>query len=64
VDASSPDAIAQALNSVLADENLRAQLSANARAARKRYCWEIEERVLVDLYAELLAEDPRGEARG
>ena len=45
-------------------EELRAQLSANARAARKRYCWEIEEHILVELYAGLLAEGLRGEATG
>lgn len=60
VDASDPDAIAQAINTLLADGELRAQLSANARATRKRYCWEIEEHILVDLYAGLLAEDPSG----
>lgn len=64
VDASNPTAIAQAIDSLLADEELRAQLSANARAARKRYCWEIEERVLVELYQGLLADDARGGARG
>lgn len=54
-----PDAIAQAINSLLADEGLRAQLPANARAARKRYCWEIEESVPVELYQGLLADEAR-----
>lgn len=54
VDASDPAAIAMAVNRLLADEPLRDEMARRARAARRRYCWEQEERVLADLYARLL----------
>ena len=56
IDASKPEAIAEAVNRLLADERLRNEMSGKARAARRRYCWGEEERVLVELYAGLLAQ--------
>jgi len=54
VDTSDPHAIAEAANRLLADESLRREMSEKAKAARRRYCWEEEEHVLVDLYRGLL----------
>lgn len=50
VDASSPAAIAEAVNRLLEDGSLRAEMAQRARAARSRYSWEREERVLLELY--------------
>jgi glycosyltransferase involved in cell wall biosynthesis len=64
IDASEPKAIAQAINALLSDPDRRDRMAAAARAARRRYSWEQDERILIDLYAGLL--DRRGgqSARG
>jgi glycosyltransferase involved in cell wall biosynthesis len=55
VDAADPVQITAAVNKVLADAPLRAEMSGKAKAARRRYAWEAEEHVLRKLYAELLS---------
>ena len=60
IDASDPAAIADAINRLLAHKALREDMSAKAKAARERYCWEREEHLLVDMYAGLLASRPGG----
>jgi len=54
IDASDPRQVADAVNRLLADADLRNEMSQKAIAARRRYCWETEERSLVELYASLL----------
>ena len=58
--ASDPHKIAEAVNLLLGDERLRQEMSEKAVRARCRYCWEVEEHVLVDLYAGLLAPSVTG----
>ncbi len=57
IDASSASAVGDAVNRLVENGHLREELAANARAARERYCWEREENVLLELYAELLADE-------
>ena len=59
IDASDPHAIAGAVNRLLADPALRGQMAERARQHRRRYCWETEERKLVELYAGLVVERSR-----
>jgi glycosyltransferase involved in cell wall biosynthesis len=56
VDASDPRQIAAAVNRLLADDGMRAEMSRRACETRRRYCWEGEQHVLTDLYAGLLDE--------
>jgi glycosyltransferase involved in cell wall biosynthesis len=50
VDALPPEAIAQALNKLLDDENYYNRLQQNCLEARKVYCWQEEEKKLIDFY--------------
>jgi len=56
VDASDPGQIAEAVNRLLGDERMREEMAERARLARRRYCWEVEQGTLVELYAGLFAE--------
>ena len=46
--------IAQAVNALLQDEEKYARLSANCLAARNIYCWQEEEKTLLNTYATLV----------
>jgi glycosyltransferase involved in cell wall biosynthesis len=56
VDSSDPCAIGEAVNRLLSDDQLREEMAKKAREARERYSWRREEKVLLDLYADLLAD--------
>ena len=49
-----PDAIAGALNKLLNDETYYQRLQNNCLAAREKYCWQQEEKTLLEIYSELL----------
>ena len=54
IDASKPEAIAEAVNRMLVEEGSREEMARRAREARGRYSWEREQQVLTDLYVSLL----------
>ena len=49
----SVDGVAAAINAVMTDHNLLQQLSENAKKAREIYCWQNEEKILVQFYQRL-----------
>ena len=63
IDASDPRQIAAAVNRVLADERLRGEMSGKAKAARRRYSWEEEQHILLEMYAALLGAESHGAGR-
>jgi len=54
IDSSDPRQIAEAVNRLLGDEKLRAEMLEKAKTARRKYSWEEEEGVLRMMYAEIL----------
>jgi glycosyltransferase involved in cell wall biosynthesis len=55
IDEPSAGNIAAALNRLIGDESYRKRLSANALEARKVYCWQEEEKQLLEVYRRLFA---------
>lgn len=47
------DGVAAVINAVMKDQNLLQQLSENAKKAREIYCWQNEEKILVQFYRQL-----------
>lgn len=54
-DPTSADAIANALNKLLMDEEYYKRLQANCMKAREEYCWQNEEKKLLGLYKDVFA---------
>lgn len=54
-DPASVDDIASALNRLISDENYYTRLQQNCLQAREKYCWQNEEKVLLDVYKQVFA---------
>jgi glycosyltransferase involved in cell wall biosynthesis len=54
IDTSDAHQIAAAVNQLLSGPALREEMAERARRCRRRYCWEEEQQVLLDLYAGIL----------
>src|SRR5690606_18377762 len=52
-----PQTIADALNKLLEDEQYYRQLQRNCMRAREVYCWQEEEKRLLQVYEKLFAND-------
>jgi len=55
IDDLSPEKIADTINKVMEDDNLLSKLSKNALIAREIFCWQEEEKKLVQFYQEIFA---------
>lgn len=55
IDEPKVEVIAQALNSLLSDRNKLLQLRNNALLAREQYCWQNEEKKLIQFYQKIFA---------
>jgi glycosyltransferase involved in cell wall biosynthesis len=55
IDDLTPTSIAAALNKLLSDDNLYNQLQQNALKAREIYCWQNEEKKLINFYNNLFS---------
>lgn len=53
MDALSVEGIAETVNNAMADEGLLAEMQANALVARETFCWQNEEKLLLQLYRRL-----------
>lgn len=58
IDSLEPSVIASALNKLLHDEAWHKKLEANALRAREVYCWQEEEKKLLNVYRNLLEASP------
>ncbi|MGL4522072.1 MAG: glycosyltransferase, partial [Bacilli bacterium] len=54
VDSHDPASIAQGVNTLLADENLRNQFAANCLTARDKYNWDEEKEIFLAIYEKTL----------
>jgi glycosyltransferase involved in cell wall biosynthesis len=50
------DSISEALNKLISDKEYHRRLQENALKAREIYCWQEEEKRLVQVYRQLFAE--------
>jgi glycosyltransferase involved in cell wall biosynthesis len=53
-DPPSPESIAAAINRLITEPETHQRLSQNCRPARERYCWQHEEKTLIDFYHQIL----------
>lgn len=54
-----PESVAVAINRLLSDEAYYNRLQQNCLLAREKYCWQEEEKKLLDIYKQLLGEPSR-----